>query len=73
MALIFSDALTFTMPEDLSTISWAPLVRGLVALQEPFISSEQERTVIRALLDGGWSLTGPFNDAFSSVAPELFA
>lgn len=74
LALIFGDALTFTVPEDLSEKSWGCLVQGLIALQEPFVSSNRERTLIRALLDSGWSLTGPFDvDAFSRLAPELFA
>jgi hypothetical protein len=74
LTLIFGDALTFTVPEDLSDKSWGCLVQGLIALQEPFISSERERTLIRALLDCGWSLTGPFDvDTFSRLAPDLFA
>lgn len=73
LALIFSDALTFTLPEDVGDQGWGGLVRGLVCLQEPFISSDDERVVIRSLLEGGWSITGPFDvDAFSQVAPELF-
>jgi len=74
LALIFGDALTFTVREDLSDKSWGCLVQGLIALQEPFISSERERTLIRALLDCSWSLTGPFDvDTFSRFAPNLFA
>jgi hypothetical protein len=74
LALIFGDALTFTVPEDLSDKSWGCLVQGLIALQEPFISSDRERTLIHALLDCGWSLTGPFDvDTFSRLAPGLFA
>ena len=73
LALIFSDALTFTLPEDVGDHGWGALVRGLVSLQEPFISSDNERAAIRSLLEGGWSITGPFDtDAFASVAPELF-
>lgn len=74
LALILGDALTFTDPEDLSEKSWGCLVQGLIALQEPFISSDRERTLIRALLNWGWSLTGPFDvETFSRLAPDLFA
>jgi hypothetical protein len=73
LALIFSDALTFTLPEDVGDHGWGALMQGLVSLQEPFISSDSERFAIRSLLEGGWSITGPFDvDAFSMVAPELF-
>jgi len=76
LALIVSDALAFTSDETLDDWSRArrPLLTAFRELLKPFVPVEQERVVLRGLLDAGWHLTPPFDsEMFAEIEPELGA
>lgn len=62
MALILSRALSYTDPRDLSDPEGArrALEAGWSALAQPFVPSEDEVDVTRALVATGWQLTLPY-------------
>ncbi len=62
VALILSDALTFT-PSGSVDESWrSALLEGLLALQSPFVSTDVERRLVRALLRAGWKVIPPVDE-----------
>jgi hypothetical protein len=72
LALIMSDALTFTTVGHDRPHTKTALITALQTLQEPFVSSQREREILDSLLRSGWSLTGPFDaDTFADIAPDL--
>ncbi len=72
IALVVSDALTFTPKVARAPASRSGLVAALRSLQEPFVSADMERTVVQELLRGGWKLTAPFDaGAFAEFARSL--
>jgi hypothetical protein len=72
IALVVSDALTFTPSRARATASRAGLLAALRSLREPFVSAEMEREVVEDLVAGGWKLTAPFDaSAFAEFAQSL--
>lgn len=62
LALLLADVLSFTQPDDLREPEGArrALTMGWQALGQPFVSTDSERAVTRALARSGWQLTLPY-------------
>jgi hypothetical protein len=63
VALLVSDALTFTNVANLAAVARQPLRTALETLVKPFISTEDERQVMQSLLANQWYVTPAFNGA----------
>jgi hypothetical protein len=62
LALLLSDALSFTSPDDPhdGAAARSALALGWRALSEPFISAETERQIALRLVAAGWQITLPY-------------
>lgn len=68
-ALLLSDALSFTEVETVGVVGRAPLKRGLTLLMQAFVSTDDERGLLRELLEHRWYVTPGFDaEAFAAVA-----
>jgi len=60
VAVLLSDALTFTQPTDVSPAQRGALRSGLKLLTQPFVSTVDEGSLVDALLDNGWDVMASF-------------
>jgi hypothetical protein len=63
VALVLSDALSFTEPGSITHERREPLRQGFSLLMKPFISTDEERELFRGLLRGKWYVTPGFDPA----------
>jgi hypothetical protein len=63
VALLLSDALAFTPPEQVEGERRRPLASGLQLLLEPFVPQDREEHLFRSLVTSGWRVTAYFDDA----------
>jgi hypothetical protein len=69
VALLLSDALSFTDADSIGAADRAPLTTGLRTLLQPFISTDQERSVLAELLAHRWYVTPAFaGEDFATAA-----
>jgi hypothetical protein len=68
VALLLSDALTFTSVASLSEEDLQPLRTGLLCLMNAFVSTADERRVLRELIAHQWYVTPGFDPAFAESA-----
>jgi len=72
VAVLLSDALTFTQPTDVSPAQRGALRSGLKLLTQPFVSTVDEGSLVDALLDNGWDVMASFQaEALGDLANVL--
>jgi hypothetical protein len=70
VALVVSDALTFTNLADLAEPARQPLHKAVETLVKPFISTDDECDLMKSLLANRWYVTPAFNGAAILAAAE---